>query len=178
MDAPRPAPPAAVSWPADISEPAAAGGRLFRFAEPEAAARPRPAAWKAPVAMCAAAVLGTAGLIAAVLPAGDRTEPDTAAAVPAAGGGDGGAVPVVSALHLSDGRPVRAVPVDTLPEETGDLWTAGSAPPSFDGLFVPPARPAAPSAGPAPVRTAAADRSAAAPRRVAPAVWLTGEIRP
>ena len=146
---------------------------LFRFDSPagddEAPSR-RPAAWTAPVAMCAAALGGTAVLIAAVVPAdadAPAAGPTTFAPV-AAEAGDG--EPVVTALHVWDGRPVRATPQDTLPEDAAPaaaVWADALA-----GSRVTPA------ARPAPVRTASAADVPPTGSRVAPAVWLTGEIRP
>ena len=148
---------------------------LFRFDSPagddEAPSR-RPAAWKAPVAMCAAALGGTAVLIAAVVPADAEAPaagPTTFAPV-AAEAGDG--EPVVTALHVWDGRPVRATPQDTLPED------AAPAAAVWADAVAAAGSPVSPAVIPAPVRTASAAGVPAAGSRVAPAVWLTGEIRP
>ena len=167
MDADAPAPP------------------LFRFAdpaavEPDAAAPRRPAAWRAPVVTCAAAAAVTAGLIASLLPAGDPPDEGGPAGVtPVAASGGDDAEAVVSALHLSDGRPVRAAPVDTLPDEPAAVWATAEAAPLFPGAAAPPPVPTtAPIVRAPAVRTATADAPAAARPRVAPAVWLTGEIGP
>ena len=150
---------------------------LFRFerdpadaGDADVAPRRRPAAWKAPVAMCVAALGGTAVLIAAVMPGdgdGPASGPAGFAPVAAEAGED---VPVVTALHVWDGRPVRATPQDTLPEDAAPaaaVWADAVA-----GSRVTPA------VRPAPVRTASAAGVPPAGARVAPAVWLTGEIRP
>lgn len=145
---------------------------LFRFdAAPAEEASGRPAAWKAPVAMCAAALGGTAVLIAAVLPADDAAPIAPPTTFAPASAGDGDAEPVVTALHVWDGRPVRATPLDTLPEDAAPASAVWDGAVASAGL----ARPAAP---PAPVRTASADDASPVGSRVAPAVWLTGEIRP
>ena len=150
---------------------------LFRFAGPPedaAAAAPpaaRPAAWRTPVAACGAALAGTAALIVCVLPS-DAPAPRPAAAGVRTAAADGrDAEPVVPALHVSDGRPVRATPQDTLPEDAAPAAVV-RADAVFAGVLPPAPVPAA-----RPVRTAAAV-GVPGGARVAPAVWLTGEIRP
>ena len=154
---------------------------LFRFASAAAEEpAPRPAAWKAPLAACGAGLAGTAALIWAVTPAAEapaRVAPapsGVAAAFAPAAAGAGDDEPVMPALHVWDGRPVRATPQDTLPEDApaaAALWT-GAVAAATAGPGTPPA------ATGSPVRTASAGDIPAAGSRVAPAVWLTGEIRP
>ena len=156
----------------------AAPPSLFRFAAPPAApavsAEPEEdraavdrttAAWRGPVLICGATVAATAGLAFAVLvPEGDAprpaaavTAPPDAAVLPAAAEEtQEPAGAVVPALHVWDGRPIRAVPTDTVPDPLRDFG-------------VTPARLVVPAAATAP---------AAGRGRVAPAVWLTGEIAP
>ena len=162
----------------------AAPSSLFRFAAPPAApavpaapaapAEPgedRPtvdrttAAWRGPVLICGATVAATAGLAFAVLvlegyaprPAAAVTAVPDAAVLPAAAEEtEGPAEAVVPALHVWDGRPVRAVPTDTVPDPLRDFG-------------VTPARLVVPAAATTPT---------AGRGRVAPAVWLTGEIVP
>ena len=153
---------------------------LFRFAAPPAApavaapAEPgedratldrTTAAWRGPVLICGATVAATAGLAFAVLapegnaprPAAAVTAVPDAAVLPAAAEEtEEPAGAVVPALHVWDGRPVRAVPTDSVPDPLRDFG-------------VTPARRIVPAAAAAP---------AAGRRRVAPAVWLTGEIAP
>ena len=153
---------------------------LFRFAAPPAApavaATGEPpedratvdratAVWRGPVLICGGTVAATAGLAFAVLaPEGNAPRPAAAvtavpdAAVLPAAAEDAGepAGAVVSALHVWDGRPVRAVPTDTVPDPLRDFG-------------VTPARLVVPAAAAAP---------ATGRGRVAPAVWLTGEIAP
>ena len=164
----------------------AARTALFRFVPPSADAaagtvpdihngrdEDRPgAAWRGPVLACGVTVAATAGLVCAALCPEDASR-RSAAARPRPGAvilsasaeepveTDGSAAaPVVSALHVWDGRPVRATPTDTLPEDAGGA----------DGLTL--ANDVAP-AGPTGPRSRAADRNR---DRIAPAVWLTGEI--
>ena len=167
----------------------AARSALFRFAPPSADAAAasdaglhhvrdadrdadRPvAAWRGPVLACGVTVAATAGLVFAALCPEDASRRG-AAARPRPGAvilsasaeepveADGSAAaPVVSALHVWDGRPVRATPTDTLPDAHG-----------ADGLTlandVSVAEPHEP-------RPDAAQRNR---DRIAPAVWLTGEI--
>ena len=169
----RPAPPAAAA----PVEPAAT-------APPRPIDERAVAAWRGPVLACGVAVVATAGLaFSALAPEAGRrrakppapptaggvilasaaeetaeaippveevpaTAPVTIDAVPAP--------PVVPALHVWDGRPIRAVPTDTLPNEFG----APGGPVRADGV------------------TTAGGEFAEAPRAgvVSPAVWLTGEI--
>ena len=151
---------------------------LFRFAPPapgdaEAGEERRPtddaAAWRGPVLACGATVAATAGLAFAVLtPGEDARRPAapvpaagtvilSAASEPAAEPGERPAREVVSALHVWDGRPVRAVPTDTLPDplsEPGGLTLADGVAPAV-GFTVRDTVPAG---------------------RAVPAIWLTGEI--
>ena len=163
----------------------AARSALFRFAPPSADAadaaeggnpvvrdEDRPvAAWRGPVLACGVTVAATAGLVCAALCPEDASRRG-AAARPRPGAvilsasaeepveaDESAAAPVVSALHVWDGRPVRATPTDTLPDAHG-----------ADGLTlandVSVAEPHEP-------RPDAAQRNR---DRIAPAVWLTGEI--
>ncbi|MFH5804002.1 hypothetical protein [Alienimonas sp. DA493] len=136
-------------------------------------------AWRGPVLACGVTIAATAGLAYAVLspedarrhraavpPTGDgvillsaeRAAAKSAGVRPAAAPEEPAEAPVVPALHVWDGRPIRAVPTDTLPE----AFDAGG------GLI--PADGVVPTAGAAGVALPA--RADA----VAPAVWLTGEI--
>lgn len=142
------------------------------------------APWRGPVLACGVTIAATAGLAYAVLspeqgrratasaPAtADRGVILTCAEEPVARESDPDAVdadgspalsaPVVPALHVWDGRPVRAVPTDTLPDgsdSTGGVIRSG-------GIN---------RAGGA--TSAAAWTPAPQVRAVNAAVWLTGEI--
>ena len=145
------------------------------------------AAWRGPVLACGVTIAATAGLAFTVLspatgsgrrgsladrpPAGSvilasaaSLEEADAATEDKASGAEQAAdetAPVVTALHIWDGRPIRAVPTDTLPEAaaTPEGWIRA------DGFT--------PTAGVSPSSTPDVVPDGGA---VAPAVWLTGEI--
>ncbi|QDT17917.1 hypothetical protein [Alienimonas californiensis] len=164
-----------------LASPAAEELRAAPPAGPALRRNPRAAsAWRGPVLACGVTIAATAGLAYAVLAPEDgrrhkaavpaRTDAgvilisaeDAAAELSAApdesASADVAAPPVVTALHLWDGRPIRAVPTDTLPEAFDAA--GGRIPP--DGVIR-----AGGAGGEAPSSHAGA---------VAPAVWLTGEI--
>ncbi|NNJ25591.1 hypothetical protein [Alienimonas chondri] len=148
-------------------------------------------AWRGPMLACGVTIAATAGLAYAVLapeagqsakptarppadvggvilasaaePADETTDAAPCAKAPAKATGSP-ASPVVSALHVSDGRPVRAVPTDVIPDpiDAGGRLIPGSGVIRGDGVV--------PAGGPA------AQGSALQTGGVTPAVWLTGEI--